>query len=301
MHTSPSSAAMTVALVALGLTAVAILASLRPSIGRPLVLALALGASMLALAAATSFDTTNSHNVLRSFLPSQREWVDAARVGRATLLVTPGQGKTDTEEQLFWNRSIDRLAVMPFTPAPDRMHVDQVGVAGDGTLVVANEPLRSALVVGTAFDTTVFRHARIVARAPYFKLVEPGTRAQLALQMVGRDSLGRLAPSGALFLWPRKAGHGLAGWLDVTLKAPAASGADVQLEGGRFKRVIHVATGRSTSARLPVCSDGPWFAGFSLKSAGDSPTASVPRFVADSGACPAKRTRPRASAGSVRA
>jgi hypothetical protein len=299
MHTSPANAAMTVAVAATALTGVAILAAQRPRAGRPLVLGLALGASALALAAVTSFDTTNSRNVLQNFLPAQREWVDEANVGRATLLVTPGQGKTDTEEQLFWNRSIDRLAVMPFTPAPDRMHTDKVDVAGDGTLIVGNAPLRGAVVVGTAFDTTVFRHAHITARAPYFKLVDPGGRAQLALQMVGRDSEGRLAPRGALFLWPKAAGEGLAGWLEVTLRAPASGSADVHLDHGRFERVLHVAPGTSSSVRVPVCSDRPWIAGFNLRSAEAPPTTSVPRFVADSRACAAKRAR--TGADSVRA
>lgn len=290
---SAADAAMSVAVAATVLTGVVLVASLRPRIAKPLVLALALGSSLLALAAATTFDTTNSRNVVGRFLPSNREWVDAAHVGRATLLVTPGQSKTDAEAQLFWNRSIDRLAVMPYTAPPDRMHTDAVQVTSDGTLLVDNEPLRGPLVVGTAFATTVFRQAAFVAHAPYFKLVSPRGRAQLALQMLGRGADGHLGDRGVLFVWPESTGKPVSGWLELSLHPTESDAASVRItREGVFHRTVSVAGRAPTQLRVRACASGPWIAGFSVRSTGAPPSASVPRFVPDPQACNGVRPSP---------
>ncbi len=283
---SAADAAMSVAVTATILTGVVLVASLRPRIAKPLVVAVALASSLLALAAATTFDTTNSQNVLSHFLPPNREWVDEAHVGRATLLVTPGQSKTDTEAQLFWNRSIDRLAVMPYTAPPDRMHTDAVQVAGDGTLLVENEPLRGPMVVGTAFATTVFRRAAFVSHAPYFKLVSPRDRAQLALQMLGRGADGHLGDRGVVFVWPEAAGKPVSGWLQLSLHATQSDAASVRIaRDGVFHRTVSVAGQGATQLRVRACAPGPWIAGFSVRATGAPPSASVPRFVPDPRAC----------------
>jgi hypothetical protein len=74
---------------------------------------LAIAFCVAASAFATSFDAQNSRNVRAAFLPSGVEWVH----GPATVL--SDGSRTGALEQLFWNREVDRLALLPGAQPPD--------------------------------------------------------------------------------------------------------------------------------------------------------------------------------------
>src|SRR5581483_54424 len=124
------------------MTAVAVLASRRPRLGTPLVLGLALLATGAASAGAVIFDVQNSDRVRKALLPRNPSWVDAARVGRVTLLEAYSAGRTGSLQQLFWNRSITRVVLLPGGFPFDSFRTERARVGADGSLSVDGRPLR---------------------------------------------------------------------------------------------------------------------------------------------------------------
>jgi hypothetical protein len=278
-HLEPSLGNAGAATLVAGLaTALVVTASVivrRPRVATPLLLGLALTGSAAALAGATAFDASNSVSVLHRYLPADRSWVDHAGFGRATLVAAYGGRPTDGEEQLFWNRSIDRVAVLPGGSAPDSLASEQLRYGADGALLSHGIPLRGPLVVDGYFGTVVLRGARPVARAPHYTLWAPTATPRLALYVPGRYFDGYLSGMGAVMLWP-ESGH-LAGWLEFELRGA------IRLGGHSV---------RSGRVRLPVCSNGRWSASFTSpprRILGGRPVSawmSVPRYRADAAACP---------------
>src|SRR6266516_4690505 len=114
-----ATAATVIAAVATVLAFAAAAAAWRPRLGTPVLLALAFLVSAGALAGASDFDRLNSAAAHRRYLPADRSWVDHAGVGSATLVTAYGGRPADAEEQLFWNRSLQRVAVLTGFGLPD--------------------------------------------------------------------------------------------------------------------------------------------------------------------------------------
>ncbi|HEY7207035.1 MAG TPA: hypothetical protein VH416_02245 [Gaiellaceae bacterium] len=267
----------------------AIAASLRPRHGTAAVLVLAVALSGAALATAWTFDTANSRAVLHRYLPVEPSWIDAAHAGPVTLLTAPGGRTTAAEEQLFWNRSVDRVAVLPLADPPDRLASERVTVTGDGLLLAGGKPLRGALAVDGYSSTVVLSDARTLAVSPGFRLVATRGPARVAALMAGRSESGLLANEGTITLWPDRRSPGLAGWLELSVRATDAAPLTLGLGHG----VVRARTGHWTRVRVPVCSRGSWSIGFraSLGQLVDgrpvSGRSTVPRFVADPAICAA--------------
>jgi hypothetical protein len=278
-------AAVAGAAALLALAAVA--ASFRPQYGAAVVLALALVGPAAMFGCAWEFDRNNSEHVLHRYLPSNPSWVDAAHVGPATLLMAPGGHTTAAEEQLFWNRSLEHVAVLEAGLRPDRLYADGAGITPDGTVVVAGRPLRGPVVVDAYATTIVFRGARERARAPQFRLYVT-RRAQISAVMPGRYWDGMLQPGGGVMLWPAHPHARLAGWLELDLRAPRFGSLRLTLA----RRTVTAPAGTRTEIRVPVCSNGRWSAPYKGEVrdlVGGRPVAgwsSAPRFVPDARACP---------------
>jgi hypothetical protein len=279
-----------VAGVAALLALVAIGASLRPARGTSLVLALAVVGSGTVFACAWEFDRNNSQHVLRRYLPAQPSWVDAARVGPATLLMAPGGHSTSAEEQLFWNGSLDRVVLLPDGLRPDRLYADAAVIRRDGTLVVRGRALRGAVVADDYATTIVFRGARELARSPHFRLWDTTRDARVAALMPGRYWDGLLQPSGGVMLWPAHPRSRLAGWLELDVRAPRFG----RLRLAIGAHLVTAAPGAPAHVRIPVCSDGRWSLPFRAPArdvVAGRPVAgwsSSPRFVPDAAACAAR-------------
>lgn len=272
-----------VAGVAGALALAAIAASLRPRRAATAVLVLAVAFSGAAYAASTRFDTLNSRQEHARYLPSEGSWVDAAGVHEATLVVAPGGRPAPAEEQLFWNRSLRRVALLPGAATPDPFKTTSVRVAADGRLSIVGP-----LVVDEYATTVRLRNATRLARAPQYELWRTNGVAQLAALMVGRYSDGLLAPLGLIELWPQSASARLAGRLELVVRATEQH----PLELAIGARHVHVAAGESARVAIRVCANrGPWKIGFTAHSRefrGGRPIAgstSPPRFVADARAC----------------
>jgi hypothetical protein len=296
---SPGNGSLAVALAAtLGALVVAG-CSFRPRVATPVALALAIAFSGALGASTIVFDQGNSRSVRQAFLPDDPSWVDHAQVGDVTLLRNIAGVRGGAFQQLFWNRSVKRLALMPGAPEIDSFNADRVRVADDGSLLAGGKPLTGALLVDEHAVTSRFTGVRKVESAPGYTLYRPEGTPRLSLFFLARYDNGWLADRGTIDLWPRPGSKRIEGSLVLDLESPAplkATTVDFQLPG---KRVVHVRVpaGGSTSVRLPVCSNGPWVTGFRSKIRGFvgqravSVKAGVPRFVAGSAGCAAEPTQ----------
>jgi hypothetical protein len=272
MDLGTSSAGFVVAAAAALLAIAAALGAWRPRLAMPTLLGLALAASAASLAGATALDRLNSNLLAQRYLPAERSWVDAAKVGPATLLEAAGNRPSDGEEQLFWNRTLQHVAVLPGGSPPDRLAAANLAIDPHGVLRHRGRPIRGALVVDGYASTVELRDARVVARAPRDRLVVPNGVARLRLYIPGRSGDGAIIGSrGAILFWTTKPGV-----LVVTVR-----GSDVEIDG-------HAVHGAAT-VRLAVCRAGRYASNFSAtidRVAAGRPTGghmSLPRFVP--GAC----------------
>jgi hypothetical protein len=217
----------------------------RPRLATPLLLGLALAGSAASLAGATSFDHLNSRIKLDLYLPSNRSWIDAERLGPVTLLEAAGSHPTDGEEQLFWNRSLLRVAVLPSGSPPDSLASSRVSIDTNGTLLAHGQPIQGPLVVDGYASTVVLQDARVVASAPHDRLWVPRSGGRLRLYITGRSANGLLWSRGRISYWADGPGR---------LIVPV-SGTDVRIGAHRVR-------GRAI-LRLPVCGAGLWSVRFS--------------------------------------
>ncbi len=307
---TPGNGSLAVALAGTVALAAVVACSRRPRVATSAGIALAILLSGGFAAAGVVFDQENARSVRQSFLPADPSWVDHAHVGHVALLRNIAGIRGGAFQQLFWNRSVKQLLLMPGAPEIDPFRADRVQVADDGSLMVGNRPLSSALLVDDHAVTTQFSGAVKVAAAPGYSLYRPVGRPRLSLFFLARYDDGWMGNRGTINLWPRPGSVRLEGTLVLDLASPAGFGATIaqfQLPGGRVVHVRVPANG-STTVRLPVCSAVPWVTGFHSKMRGflgDHPVsvkAGVPRFVPGHSGCsaaPEQQPAPPAPPGSA--
>jgi hypothetical protein len=175
------SAATVVAGVAGVLSAAAVLASRRPRLGTPLALGLAMLACGSASAGAVAFDITNTGLTKRAFLPSDPSWVDRAHLGRVALVQSWGGIRAASLQELFWNRSIDRVLLLPDAGSIDRFGEQRLKVGGDGSLTTAGRTVTGPLLVDTYGSSVRLRGAHLLEAGPTASLWVPDGRPRLSL------------------------------------------------------------------------------------------------------------------------
>jgi hypothetical protein len=232
-------------------------------------------------------DHRNTTQVRQIILPDNPSWIDAAGVDDVAFLQTPLGNRGFATEQLFWNRSVKDLLVLPETTPVDAFSFDLVRIASDGSLLIGSEPVDRPLAVEAYGTTLSFRGARVVARSAVYRLLVPDGRPRLSLYMPGRHWDGWLAPRGEVRLWPEP-GSELAGRLTFTLTVPSdADGAQVSFGAEEFQ----LGAGATQSVELAVCSAGEWRVPYQASFTGTvgdrlvSLQASEPVFRSDPKAC----------------
>jgi hypothetical protein len=241
---------------ALLLTAVA---ATRPRIATRLVLALTLAACAGATVVEVSFDRTTTARVRDLYLADDPSWVDHSGVSNPALLVAPGRLRTDTLDQLFWNRSLQRVLLLPLATPPDAFHVEQTSVAVDGTVLTGGKPVHGPLLVDGYASTLRLRDARVLGTAPTKTLWQPAGRTRLELLALGRYHDGWLDPNGTVMYWPAR--HAFSGWLSFRVSAAGTAGTStltLRTRSGARIKVISVRPGHPQLVRLPVCAAGTW-------------------------------------------
>jgi hypothetical protein len=195
-------------------------------------------------------------------------------------------------EELFGNRSLKSLVLMPGTPLPDAFAVEHAQIGRDGTLLAGGKPLARPLLVDSYGATMRFRGAREVARTRLYRLLQPSGRPRLALYAPGRYFDGWLAPEGSFRVWPATPAGSVAGRLSFSLSLPSsADPVVVRLRYPSGRQVVSVRPGAPSSVTLSACSPGPWQVHFSAPFTGSiglrfvSVRSTEPVFRADPTAC----------------
>ena len=255
---SPGNGSLALAAVAGTLLAIAVLASRSPRHATPIVLGLAVLASTSAWAGAVAFDNRNSQAVRTAFLPDEPSWVDRLGVDDVVLVRSPHGVKTEALEQLFWNRSVDRVALLPGAEEVDHVHSPQLRVAGDGTLLLDGRPVRRPVLVDGYAGTIRLANADVLGSSPSFILWQPHGVARLSLYLAGHYSDGWLAGAGRLYLWPNRPGGLVAGRVQLPLVAPPAPVTLRFRPAGAPPVVVRLRAGERRTVSFPVCSRGPW-------------------------------------------
>lgn len=266
---------------------VALIVMVRLDARAQVVLALATVACIAASVVVVVNDHRNTTQVRQIILPGNPSWIDASGIENVAFLQTPLGNRGFATEQLFWNRSVEDLLVLPETTPVDAFSFDLVEIASDGSLLIGSQPVERPLAVEAYGTTLRFHGATTVARSAVYRLVVPEDRQRLALYMPGRHWDGWLAPRGEIRLWP-ETGSDLAGWLTFELSVPAdADGARVFFGASE----LTLAPGAERAVRLAVCSAGEWRVPYQASFTGTvgdrlvSVQATEPVYRADPSAC----------------
>jgi hypothetical protein len=290
----PGNAAAAIAAAVGLMSLIAVVASKRPRIGTPVALGFALLATGAASAGAVAFDVTNATATKRAYLPADPSFVDHSGLRHVALLQSWGGHRAPAQQQLFWNRSIDRLLLMPDARPIDSFRDGRVRVGENGSLLVQNRPLHSPLLVDGFGSFVQLRNASPVARGPISTLWKPHGAAQLSLYAPGVYYDGWLANVGGVYVWPERPGATLSGWISLRLTAPAELGA-LKLTFTLSKRhhvAVRLRPGSWKRVRLPVCARGSAHVTFSSSATAIAglrvvgAKATPPVFTPGRAACP---------------
>jgi hypothetical protein len=293
---SPGSGSLAIALAATFATALVVVCSRRPRVATPVALALAFALCAGSSAAAVVFDLENTSSARKSFFDRDPSWIDNANLGDVTLLRGVGGQRGAAFQQLFWNRSVDRIALMPGATAIDPFPTQPVRIGRDGSLRADGRPLSGALLVDQHAVTVRLNGAKHVASAPGFDLYRPEGTPRLSLLFSGRHHDGWLGEQATVSLWPAPGTKRLEGLFVIDLAAPTGSdGSEIhfRLPNGEDVNVL-IPAGDALRLVLPVCARGPWTAVFRAGITGYvgarpvSVQGNVFRFVRGRSACDAK-------------
>ena len=299
----PAGSASTLVAAAVGiLSVVAVVASRRPRIGTPVALGLAMLATGVASAGAVAFDVDNTGLAKRAYLPSDPSWVDRAGLGNVALVQAWGGTRAASLQELFWNRSLDRVLLLPGGAPIDHYGDEQLKVGADGTLSAAGHVVSGPLLLDAWGSAVRLQDARKLEAGPTASLWVPmrGRVPRLSLYAIGRYHDGWLADRGAVYLWPSRRGGTLSGWLSVRLVSPRAVGENTitfRLPGGE-STAVHLHPARPQTVNLAVCGGSGWYTTYRAKVHGMiglrpvSVQASVPVFRRSASACPEPESVP---------
>ena len=175
---SPGSGSLAVAAAA-GIFGIAvILLSTRPALGTSVVLGAALAASVAASVGAVAFDSRNAASVRAAFLPDEPSWVDRAGFDDVTLVRGPDGIRTEALEQLFWNRSVNRVVLLPGAAEIDHFHSAALTVGSEGSLSSEGRRLSGPVLVDGYGGTIVLADAERVASSQSYTLWQPQSTAR---------------------------------------------------------------------------------------------------------------------------
>jgi hypothetical protein len=283
-----SAAASVLALVALALPRLRQASALTVGIG------LACAASLVLGIAATNFDINDAKGVRDWAFTNDVSWVDHAHVGPATL-VRADASWGDVHLQMFWNRSIKSVALVPGALPVDAYPHGHLTFTDDGTLILNGRKLTGPIVADEWSTPMTFRGARHVASSTFDELLVPQKHAQLELYALGFYRDGLLKQSGSIHLWPAHAGGPVQGRLSFRLRAATWLPQTVTVQTTRsdgLQTAIQVAPGTSRNVVLTVCTTGRWDFGFladhatKLEHRSVSLGTTAPVWRPDASACP---------------
>jgi 4-amino-4-deoxy-L-arabinose transferase-like glycosyltransferase len=293
--TGDNAATASIAVVGTAVAFAAVIAcvSAWPRVRTPLALSLAAAFVCATSVGAYSFDKITSDTINSSYAGINPSWIDATGVTGTRLVLLPGDLNTDALEQLFWNRSVDRVVAMPGSSPIDSFASAAGHVDRHGNVVVDGRPLATP-VLFDEFDATVqMQHAHMVDSGPTSVLYRPTGPVRLRLLAIGSIPSGWLGQHGVFAVWLADGEKRLAGYVRLTLtvgKRPMR----MHFVGRNTDMTIRIPAHMTRTVNIPVCSNGPSAVTFKGNSTGTlsdhrrtSARTTPPMFVADASACPA--------------
>jgi len=248
---------LAVALAAAALSIAAVAVARRPR-GAAVALALAVATAGAASVGAFAFDARNARNVRASHLPPDLRWIDHAATGPVTLLQTPGAPRGRALEQLFWNRSVTRIALLKGAVPTDAFGAETVSVDRDGRLVGGGGPLRGSLLVENYGARVELAGARRVGRGSSLELWRAVGVPRLSVLASGLYFDGWLARTGSVTVWPDSSGLAR-GTLSLALRLPPGTErTPLDFRAPGLDRRVTVLPGERRVVRFHVASRGPW-------------------------------------------
>jgi hypothetical protein len=248
-------------------------------------LVFAVGFGTATWAAAADFEHASAGHVRAAVLPGDRSWVDDQHVGPVTMLRSFNSDRTDVFEQLFWNRSVDRMLALSGTQRLEPFSMPDVTVRPDGTLLSGGTPVRGPLLLDQAGSTLAMRGGKVTASAPQFDLWVPGAGpAHLLSYFAGRTKGGLLLPLSVLELWPQHTGT-----VRLVFTVPAGGPESIRIRislpaGGRM---LTMPPGSTRRVDLGVCAASPWTAAIHIL---QGPAVVVSKPVFRPGGSPCRAT-----------
>jgi hypothetical protein len=248
---------LAVALVAAALACVAAGVAFRARLAHVAVAATLLVSCAVSIAA-VSFDHVVVRSVRSTLLPRDARWIDHARLGPTTLIQTPATAHARAHEQLFWNRSLERMLFLDDSSPIDAFGSPRVRVAADGRLVSGGRTVRGPLAISNFAVRARLVNAVAVARGADYELWRPLGTPRMALFVGGLYHDGWLANGGRITLWPARDGR-VEGTLRLPLSLPADTRRTVlQLHGPGVNQRVVVEPKQSRVVVLRVSHRGPW-------------------------------------------
>lgn len=240
---------------------------------------------------AYSFDQITARKLHDSYSGSDPSWVDESGVKGAQLVLLPGDVKPEALEQLFWNRSVDRVVALPGATLVDSFAIDQGRVAGDGTVLVGGRSVTTPVLIDEYGATVQLQNARLLGSSPTSVLYRPDGPLRLRVLAIGSFRNGWLAQRGVFAVWPDTRRARLAGELRLSLtvgKRPIR----IRFHGAGTSLTLRIPARSTRTVAIPVCSNGPTAITFKATSTGaladhrrTSARTTPPSFVSDAKAC----------------
>ena len=255
----PGTGAEMILILATALAAIAIAAAYGPRRGTPVALVVAAVVLSGAAYGASSIDADRATQVRMQFLPADPSWIDDARLGEASVLVTPGSFRPAVSVQMFWNASVTRILQMHGAETVDAFGAGKVRIRSNGTILADGKVVSEPLVVMEYADAVELEGARLVSRAPGASLWQTAGPARLAMLTYGRYQDGLLAwPRSTITVWPN-ARTGRRATLCLKLSIPAETTSTVTLRGVGLSRLVHLAPHVPKTVAIPVRTGSrPW-------------------------------------------
>lgn len=242
-----------VALSALALAGLATVGALRPRVGTPAVLIASIATSATIAIASTLNDIQSSDTVRRLFVPASPSWVDEAALGKADVLLAPGSFAPVVSEHLFWNRSLDRVVLLPGAQPIDAFGTAQANIdSATGALLEEGAPMGRPLLVEEYYSVVEIEDAPLIVRAKASTLWGSSPHPHIALIQEGRYLDGWLGRGSAITIWPGADGSRRA-TLRLRLRLPdEAPSMTLTVAAPAETQTVAVLPGRSVTVDVPV-------------------------------------------------
>jgi Dolichyl-phosphate-mannose-protein mannosyltransferase len=213
-------------------------------------------------AVATVANVQSNVHARNGALPADRRWVDDAGMADVTLVESPSGDPGSGIEQLLWNTSITRIALLPGARIVDSNANVPLRVTSSGTLDLPTGRLSGPLLVDRATTWTSFDGATLVRSttnlpvAPFDLWRPDGARLRLAAEVEGLRGDNWLTRSGTVTIWP--AGHPRRFTLQVGLPSKLAAADTIHFSGDATGSFTVQPDQRRTISFLVPAGTKPW-------------------------------------------